>query len=99
MRQSANDTVTIVATGVTVPEALKAYDLLKARSILVRILYAYSIKPIDREGLAQAASATGGRVLVVEDHYPEGGLGDAVSSALWNQNVRGTPTGHHRRAP
>ena len=88
LRASDTDAVTIVAIGVTLFEALKAYDLLKAQSIDTRIVDAYSIKPIDREALTQAAAATGGRVLVVEDHYPEGGLGDAVCAALWNQDAR-----------
>ena len=82
VRQSANDKLTIVAAGVTLIEALGAHALLAKDGIAVRIVDAYSVKPIDADGLRAAARATGGRVLVVEDHYAEGGLGDAVLNAL-----------------
>lgn len=70
-------TVTIVATGITVHEALKAQKAVKG----VRVIDCYSIKPIDGTMLQKAASETKA-LIVVEDHYPEGGLGDAVKSAL-----------------
>ncbi|MGH7291218.1 MAG: transketolase family protein, partial [Myxococcota bacterium] len=82
LRQSAGDKLTIIAAGVTLIEALKAHEQLKAAGIAVRVIDAYSIKPIDAEGIRAAARATGGVVLTVEDHYPEGGLGDAVLNAL-----------------
>jgi transketolase len=82
VRQSPNDKLTIVAAGVTLIEALGAHALLAKDGIAVRIVDAYSVKPIDADGLRAAARATGGRVLVVEDHYAEGGLGDAVLNAL-----------------
>ena len=82
VRQSANDKLTIVAAGVTLIEALGAHALLAKDGIAVRVVDAYSVKPIDADGLRAAARATGGRVLVVEDHYAEGGLGDAVLNAL-----------------
>jgi transketolase len=88
LRTSVNDRLTIVAAGVTLHEALSAYDTLKANGILVRVIDAYSVKPIDAEGIAKAATQTNGAVLVVEDHYAEGGLGDAVLSALATQGVR-----------
>jgi transketolase len=87
VRQSANDKLTIVAAGVTVIEALGAHALLAKEGIAVRIVDAYSVKPIDADGLRAAARATGGRVLVVEDHYAEGGLGDAVLNALSGDSV------------
>lgn len=82
LRQSASDVLTIVAAGVTLFEALKAYDQLKAAGISVRVIDLYSIVPIDRATLLESAKATQGRILTVEDHYAHGGLGDAVLSAL-----------------
>jgi transketolase len=82
LRQSSGDALTIVAAGVTLIEALGAHALLAKDGIAVRVIDAYSVKPIDVDGLRAAARATGGKVLVVEDHYPEGGLGDAVLNAL-----------------
>ncbi len=82
LRSSDNDAVTVVASGITVPEATKAADELQESGISVRIIDAYSIKPIDGETLRSAARETGGKVVAVEDHWPEGGLGEAVLSAL-----------------
>lgn len=82
LRQSEHDQVTIVAAGITVHETLKAFDQLQSDGIAVRVIDAYSIKPIDAETLRAAAQATGGRILTVEDHWPEGGLGDAVLGAF-----------------
>jgi len=81
LRSSDTDVVTIVAAGITVHEALTAYDQLKARSITARVIDAYSIKPIDVETLRKAAAETR-EVVVVEDHAMEGGLGSAVAEAL-----------------
>ena len=85
LRQSANDVVTVVAAGITVFEALKAHDTLAAEGVTIRVIDAYSIQPIDRDGLIAAGRATAGRLLTVEDHYAHGGLGDAVSEAVWDQ--------------
>ena len=82
IRSSDNDAVTVVASGITVREALKAADRLQEDGISVRVIDAYSIKPIDGDTLRAAAQATGGKVVAVEDHWPEGGLGEAVLSAL-----------------
>jgi transketolase len=82
LRQSGQDQVTVVAAGITVHESLKAADQLQAEGIRLRVIDAYSVKPIDERTLRQAAAATGGRIVVVEDHWPEGGLGDAVLSAF-----------------
>ncbi len=78
----ADDKVVIVAAGITVHEALKAADLLAAEGVAVRLIDAYTVKPIDGEALAAAARATGGRLVIVEDHWAEGGIGDAVLAAL-----------------
>ncbi|MFO7965348.1 MAG: transketolase [Desulfobacterales bacterium] len=81
VRSSDSDKATVVAAGITVYEALKAYDTLKSEGILIRVIDCYSIKPIDQKVLGKAAEET--RAMVsVEDHYAEGGLGEAVKSAL-----------------
>jgi transketolase len=82
LKQSASDKVAVIGAGVTVHEALKAYDKLKAEGTSIRVIDAYSVKPIDRETLHQAARDTGGKLVVVEDHWEEGGLGDAVLDAF-----------------
>jgi transketolase len=88
LRQSASDALTIVAAGVTLFEALKAYDTLKAAGVSVRIVDLYSIVPIDRTTLLDSARATQGRILTVEDHYAHGGLGDAVLSAVGQEGIK-----------
>ena len=82
LRESEKDVVTIVAAGVTVFEALKAYEVLRNEGITARIIDAYSLQPIDQSTLLAAGHQTGGRIVTVEDHYPTGGLGDAVSEAV-----------------
>jgi len=82
LRQSAEDQVTLVGAGVTTHEALRAAHLLEERGIRARVIDCYSIKPIDAAALREAARATGGRVVVAEDHWPEGGLADAVLEVL-----------------
>jgi transketolase len=82
LRQSDKDVATVVAAGVTVFEALRAYEQLKGGNVLIRVIDAYSVQPIDADTLRASAQATGNRVVTVEDHYAAGGLGDAVASAL-----------------
>ena len=81
VRSSENDNVTIVGIGVTVHEALEAAATLDEEGISARVIDAYSVKPIDADTL-QAASEATGRIITVEDHFLEGGLGDAVLAAL-----------------
>jgi transketolase len=81
LRSSAKDAVTLVAAGVTLHESLKAADLLAKEGMAVRVIDAYSVKPIDAETLKRASRETQA-IVVVEDHWPEGGLGDAVLEAL-----------------
>jgi transketolase len=81
LRSSPDDKVTIVAAGITVFEALKAADQLAEDDMPARVIDLYSVKPIDVDTLRQAAADTG-RLVTVEDHWPEGGLGDAVLAAL-----------------
>jgi transketolase len=85
LRRSDKDSVAIIAAGVTVFEALKAAETLAQQGIMVRVIDAYSVKPIDRQTLASSAREVGGKVIVVEDHYYEGGLGDAVLNAIGDQ--------------
>ena len=85
LRKSANDRVTLVAAGITVHEALKAASSLDAEGTPIRVIDVYSVKPIDAQGILAAAKETDGRILVVEDHYEEGGIGDAVLEAVGNQ--------------
>ncbi|MHB1216101.1 MAG: transketolase [Thiobacillus sp.] len=80
LRTSGDDQCTVVAAGVTLHEALAAYDTLKAEGISVRVIDAYSVKPLDVSTLVRAAAETRGMV-VVEDHWADGGLGDAVARA------------------
>jgi transketolase len=82
LRQSDDDAATVVAAGVTVFEALKAYDELKKSGIAIRVIDAYSVQPIDADTLRASAKATKGRVISVEDHYASGGLGDAAAEAV-----------------
>jgi transketolase len=88
VRKSESDKITIVAAGVTLFEALKAYDQLKAAGTAVRVIDLYSIVPIDRATLVECARATQGRLLTVEDHYAHGGLGDAVLGAVSSEGFR-----------
>ena len=88
LRQSATDALTIVAAGITLFEALKAYDQLKAAGIFVRVIDLYSIVPVDRTTLLESARSTKDRILTVEDHYAHGGLGDAVLDAVGTEGIR-----------
>jgi len=82
LRSSEDDDVALVAAGITLHEALRAADLLAAEGVAARVIDLYSIKPLDEETLVEAARATDGCIVTVEDHWAEGGLGDAVASAL-----------------
>ena len=89
VRSSDDDQVTVVAAGITVHNANEACDELQREGVSVRLIDAYSVKPIDADTLREAARATGGRVVVAEDHWPEGGLGEAVLSALSEVGTEG----------
>jgi transketolase len=88
LRSSDDDDVAIVAAGITVHEALKAADALADDGIGVRVIDLYSVKPLDTETLRAAAEATGGRLVTVEDHWAEGGLGEAVLSVFADNDER-----------
>ncbi|WP_193195706.1 transketolase [Nostoc sp. MG11] len=87
---SPKDQATVIAAGITLHEALKACDRLKNEDITVRVIDAYSVKPIDVQTLHQAAHDTNGNLVVVEDHWSEGGLGAAVLDAF--AGTGNTPT-------
>ena len=82
VRSSPNDRVTLVGAGVTLHNCLAAADQLGSDGIAARVVDLYSVKPIDTKTLVAAAAATGDRLVVVEDHYPAGGIGSAVLEAL-----------------
>jgi transketolase len=82
LRSSEHDDVTLVGAGVTLHECLKAAELLGGKGIQARVVDCYSVKPIDAATLSEAAAATSGRIVVAEDHHPEGGLGSAVIESL-----------------
>jgi transketolase len=82
LRQSPDDVATVVGAGITVFEALKAHDELKAKGISIRVIDLYSLQPIDARMLVHSSRETRGRLITVEDHYVGGGIGDAVSAAV-----------------
>jgi len=88
LRANPNDQLTIVAAGVTVHESLKAYDQLVLQGISVRVMDAYCVKPIDKASLLVAAAESQNILVVVEEHYSEGGLGDAVLNAVANHGIQ-----------
>ena len=88
LRSSDHDNALVVAAGVTLFEALAAYDQLAKEGISIRVIDLFSVSPIDRQELIASARAAGGNVITVEDHYEHGGLGDAVLSALSEEKVR-----------
>jgi len=81
VRKSGQDTATVVGAGITLVEAIKAHDQLKAKGISIRVIDLYSVQPIDAASLIEAGNETG-RLITVEDHYIAGGLGDAVARAV-----------------
>jgi transketolase len=87
LRRSDSDAVTVVGAGITLHEALGAYEDLKKEGIPIRVVDLYSVKPIDQTALKEASIDTKA-IITVEDHYPEGGIGDAVRSALAPQTAQ-----------
>jgi transketolase len=82
VRSSAGDQVTLVGAGVTLHNCLAAADELARDGVTARVLDLYSVKPVDTEALLAAAAATSDRIVVAEDHYPAGGIGEAVLEAF-----------------
>ena len=89
LRQSANDLLTIAATGITVFEALKAADALKEQGINVRVVDCYSINPIDKNTLMKCLRVTKKQILItVEDHFTHGGMGDFATAAVVDDDIK-----------
>ncbi len=88
VRESDDDQVALIGAGVTLHEALKAADALASDGINARVIDLYSVKPVDADTLAAASSATAGRLVVVEDHWAEGGIGDAVLDVFADADER-----------
>ncbi len=87
LRQSPTDRICLAGAGVTVHEALKAHEMLKAEGINIRVIDLYCVKPLAAEELAKNVSAAGSKILVAEDHYAEGGIGEAVAAALSGKGI------------
>src|ERR1700686_1005353 len=100
VRQTPKDRITLIGAGVTLHNCLAAADALAAKKIPARVIDLYSVKPVDVKTLRDAVKATKGKLVIVEDHYPEGGIGAAVMEALAADGlpkiahlaVRGLPT-------
>lgn len=87
LKQTTHDVVCVVAAGITVFEALKAYKQLSQESISIAVIDLYSIKPLDASTILKVARACHNKVITIEDHYLEGGMGEAVVNALKNTGV------------
>ncbi|HUA00160.1 MAG TPA: transketolase [Candidatus Aquilonibacter sp.] len=87
LRQTAQDKATVIGAGITLHEALKAAEELKTQGTAVRVIDLYCVKPIDGKALAREIGAANGKLVTVEDHWPEGGLGEAVLAALAQAGV------------
>ncbi|XP_039626914.1 transketolase-like [Polypterus senegalus] len=82
VKQNKNDQVTVIGAGVTLHEANAAAEQLATENIFIRVIDPFTIKPLDADKIIESAKATKGRIITVEDHYYEGGLGEAVLSAV-----------------
>jgi transketolase len=86
LRSSKDDVITVIGAGITLHEALTAYEELKKEGIYIRVIDLYSIKPVDTDTLTLAAESTKA-IITVEDHFPEGGIGEAVRSAITEEHI------------
>ncbi|XP_003746645.1 transketolase [Galendromus occidentalis] len=84
--QSDSDKVLVIGAGVTLHEALAAARELQKKGTQIRVMDIFSVKPIDSQSILSNARQCGGKIIVVEDHYPEGGIGDAVASVVKNED-------------
>jgi transketolase len=82
LREAGSDVATVIAAGVTVFEALEAYEILGTQGITIRVIDLYSVQPVDTATLVRCARETRGQLITVEDHYVAGGIGDAVAAAV-----------------
>ena len=88
VRESDDDQVALIGAGITLHEAIKAAETLASDGISARVIDLYSVKPLDHDTLAAASQATGGRLVVAEDHWPEGGIGEAIAAAFADSDER-----------
>jgi transketolase len=88
LRQSNKDRCCLIGAGITLHEALKAYELLKKENILVSVIDLYCIKPLDIQTILKTANNSANRIITVEDHYLNGGIGSIVANALVNTGVQ-----------
>ena len=94
LRTGEHDEVTLIGAGITLHECLRAADILDAEGVGARVIDCYCVKPIDTPTIVAAAQATGGRIVIAEDHHPEGGLGSAVTDALLAAGQRDLSVAH-----
>lgn len=87
LKKSEKDVVCVIGAGVTLFEALKAYEILSQENIFISVLDLYSIKPLDSSQVISVAKSSQNKIITVEDHYPEGGIGEAVRSAVGNHGI------------
>lgn len=88
VQQSEQDKVCVIGAGVTLHEAMKAYDALIKEGLFISVIDLYSIKPLDVQTVLKTARASGNKIITVEDHYLEGGLGQAVVCALQDSGIK-----------
>jgi transketolase len=88
LRSSGSDNITLIGAGVTVHNCLEAARMLARHGVRARVVDAYTIKPLDEVGIVDAVNAGAGKVVVVEDHHPQGGLGEAVLTALAENGIK-----------
>jgi transketolase len=86
LRKSSKDKALVIGAGVTVHEAIKAYDILSKKGMNIRVIDLYSVKPFDEKGLLKNAKECKNRVIVVEDHYL-GGIGNAISPVIGKSSI------------
>jgi len=82
LKENTADQVVVIGAGITLHEALKAYEKLAAEGIYIKVVDIFCVKPVDKELILGAARSCNGKIITVEDHYPEGGIGEAVAGAL-----------------
>jgi len=87
LRESEKDVICIVAAGITLHEALMAYEKLKQVGVFISVIDLYSIKPFDFKTVSYVAIKSGSKILTVEDHYKEGGIGEMIASSFVNDSI------------
>jgi transketolase len=87
LKQSNQDMACLVGAGITLHEALKAHEMLKAQGVHVSVIDLFSVKPLDTATIRQVASKSHNRIVTIEDHYQQGGFGEAICTALVNDNI------------